>query len=81
VLHCCSHRVSNARPSASQALFQCWHPHEESNLEPSVLETVALPIELCGYVLADDARFERADPLDGPAGFKPAAIGLSANRP
>jgi hypothetical protein len=26
-----------------------WHPHKELNPEPSVLETGALPIELCGY--------------------------------
>lgn len=80
----CSHRVSNARRLTTPALFlKVWQPHSDSNGEPTILETGALPIELCGYCNdgGQCAIRTRVPAKADQSAFKAAAIGLSANCP
>ena len=46
-------------PTRQILLFSMWHARRDSNLQPTVLETVALPIELQTYVMV------------GPLGLEP----------
>ena len=74
----CKPLPSTARPSREK---MSWHPGQKSNLQPSVLETDALPVELPRYMVADAVRFELTDGVDPPLVFKTRAIDHSAKRP